>query len=185
MHKKGSEINILICFDTTSFFQCLVHIICWEGVWKSCPEVCGIQKSIMYHSNLLYMFYLFLFKILFIYTQLNSLLFPWFLVILLFMKYSQKEVDWSAGATECSSHMERKKQSTLKYSQSFQMAFLPSDEDQAPCFGHCFRVTTRIFYWLDRRHSMGSPVNNWLVSTAPLCMTPCPEPGHLKWPVVN
>lgn len=74
MHKKGSEINILICFDTTSFFQCLVHIICWEGVWKSCPEVCGIQKSIMYHSNLLYMFYLFLFKILFIYTQLNSLL---------------------------------------------------------------------------------------------------------------
>lgn len=85
-------------------------------------------------------------------------------------------------------HMERKKQSTLKYSQSFQMAFFPSDEDQShqtPLFSHCFKVTTRIFYWLDRRHSMGSPVNNWLVSTAPLCMTPCPEPGHLKWPVVN
>lgn len=68
------------------------------------------------------------------------------------------------------------------------MAFFPSDEDQShqtPLFSHCFKVTTRIFYWLDRRHSMGSPVNNWLVSTAPLCMTPCPEPGHLKWPVVN
>lgn len=117
---------------------------------------------------------------------------PWFLVILLFMKYQKKKVDWKKKNTEVvlqnSLHMERKKQSTLKYSQSFQMAFFPSDEDQShqtPLFSHCFKVTTRIFYWLDRRHSMGSPVNNWLVSTAPLCMTPCPEPGHLKWPVVN
>lgn len=52
--------NTLIRIDTTCFFQCHVHIICWVGVWKS--WVLWNTKFIMYSLNYLYMFYLLLIK---------------------------------------------------------------------------------------------------------------------------
>lgn len=61
VHKKKLEMSTLIQIDTTCFFQCLVHIKCWIGVWKS--WVLWNTKFIMYSSNNLYMFYLLLIKI--------------------------------------------------------------------------------------------------------------------------
>lgn len=112
--------STLIRIDTTCFFQRLVHIECCVGVWKS--WVLWNTKFIMYSSNYLYMFYLLLIK------NSNSMMLPWFLVILLFMKYQQKKVDWKkrkyrSGATEFFTHG-KKETKHIKIFSKFPNGFL-------------------------------------------------------------